>query len=85
MSADKEEYLKVYDEHHKFLGVEKRSVVSEKYLWHDQVGLWILDLENKRVLLQKRSPNKRFSPNKWGVTAGMLWRMKPLSKHYIEK
>ncbi len=70
MSADKEEYLRVYDEHHNFLGIEKRSVADENHLWHDQVGLWILDLENKRVLLQKRSPNKRFSPNMWGVTAG---------------
>ena len=26
--------------------------------------------DNKELLLQKRSPNKRFSPNKWGLCAG---------------
>ena len=70
MKPENEEYLKYYDENHNLLGIEKRSVVDKNRLWHDQVGLWILDLKNKSVLLQKRSPNKRFGANLWGLTAG---------------
>ena len=69
--ADKEELLNIYDENHNYLGKEKRSVVSEKHLFHDEIGLWVIDIENGRVLLQKRSANKLFNPNKWGLWLGM--------------
>ena len=68
--ADKDELLNIYDENHNYLGKEKRSVVSEKHLFHDEIGLWVIDIENGRVLLQKRSANKLFNPNKWGIVAG---------------
>ena len=68
--ANKVELLKYYDENHNFLGIEERSVVDKNRMWHDQAGLWILNLENNSVLLQKRSPNKRIGANLWGLTAG---------------
>ncbi|MDE6583033.1 MAG: NUDIX domain-containing protein, partial [Clostridia bacterium] len=35
-----------------------------------EVALWIIDKENKRVLLQRRSPNKKLNPNKLALCAG---------------
>lgn len=68
--ADKEELLKVYDENHNFTGkYEKRSIVHEKQLFHDEVALWIIN-SKKEVLLQKRSPNKKINPNKYALCAG---------------
>ena len=68
--ADKEELLKVYDENHNFTGkYEKRSIVHEKQLFHDEVALWIIN-SNKEVLLQKRNPNKKINPNKYALCAG---------------
>ena len=68
--ADKEEMLRIYDENHNYLGVEKRSIVHELGLWHDEICLCILDVKNNKILLQKRSKNKRLYPDKWGMTAG---------------
>lgn len=69
--ADKEELLKVYDENHHFTGMyEKRSVVHNNCLYHNEVALWIIDKENKRVLMEKRSPFKKLNPNKFALCAG---------------
>ena len=69
--ADKEELLKVFDENGKYTGgVEKRSVVHEKQLFHNEVALWILDIKNKKVLLERRSPNKKLYPNRLALCAG---------------
>ena len=68
--ADKEEMLNVYDENHNFLGVEKRSVVHNLGLWHDEICLCVLDVKNNKILLQKRNKFKRVDPDKWGMTAG---------------
>ena len=38
-------------------------------LLHWEIAVFFVN-DNKELLLQKRSPNKRFSPNKWGLCAG---------------
>ena len=69
--ADKEELLKVYDENHRFFGkYERRSRVHDNQLYHDETILWVLNPYTKQVLVQKRSPNKRFMPNRYGLCAG---------------
>lgn len=69
--ADKEELLKVLDEDGNYTGKkEKRSVVHKNKLFHNEVALWIIDKENKQVLLQRRSPYKQQSPNKLAICAG---------------
>ncbi len=69
--ADKEEMLKIYDENHKFLNrYEKRSIAHENRLYHNEVALWIINLKNKTVLLQKRSHNKKINPDKYALCAG---------------
>jgi len=71
MVSDKEELLKVYDENNEYLGYKEiRSVVHKKRLYHREVALWVVDIENNSVLLQKRSKNKITGANKLGVLAG---------------
>lgn len=69
--ADKEELLKVLDDDGNETGsFEKRSVVHETELFHNEIALWVIDAENKSVLLQRRSPNKKLNPNKLALCAG---------------
>lgn len=69
--ADKEELLKVVDENDNYTGnMEKRSIIHKEKLFHNEVALWIIDNENKKVLLQRRSPNKKQNPNKLALCAG---------------
>ena len=70
--ADKDdELLQVLDENGKSTGrFEKREIVHRNKLFHNEVALWIIDKENKKVLLQRRSPNKKQNPNKLAVCAG---------------
>ena len=70
--ADKDdELLQVLDENGKSTGrFEKREIVHSNKLFHNEVALWIIDKENKRVLLQRRSPNKKQNPNKLAICAG---------------
>lgn len=71
MVADKDEKLKVYDENNVYTGKkELRSVVHKNKWFHREVALWVIDLENNSVLLQKRSANKRIGANKLGILAG---------------
>ena len=70
--ADKDdELLRVLDENGNPTGrFEKREIVHVNKLFHNEVALWIIDKENKKVLLQRRSPNKKQNPNKLALCAG---------------
>lgn len=70
--ADKDnELLQVLDENGNSTGrFEKREIVHDNKLFHNEVALWIIDKENKKVLLQRRSPNKKQNPNKLALCAG---------------
>ena len=70
--ADKDdELLQVLDENGNPTGrFEKREIVHNNKLFHNEVALWIIDKENKKVLLQRRSPNKKQNPNKLAICAG---------------
>ena len=70
--ADKDnELLQVLDENGNPTGrFEKREIVHDNKLFHNEVALWIIDRENKKVLLQRRSPNKKQKPNKLALCAG---------------
>lgn len=69
--ADKQELLMVLDENGNSTGkLEKRSIVHDNELWHNEVALWIINPKTKEVLMQRRSPNKRINPNKLGICAG---------------
>lgn len=69
--SDKEEFLDILNDDGTPTGkIEKRSIVHKNKLFHNEVALWIIDKENKRVLLQKRSPLKKQNPNKLALCAG---------------
>lgn len=48
------EYLDIYDENGKFLGMEERGVVHSKGLWHKTVHCWLYDRDGN-VFFQRRS------------------------------
>ncbi len=69
--ADKQELLMVLDNNgNSTERLEKRSIVHDKELWHNEVALWVINPKTKEVLMQRRSPNKRINPNKLGICAG---------------
>ena len=72
MIADKDDgLLKIIDSNGKTTGkYERRAIVHSHQLFHNEVALWIIDKENKKVLLQRRSPNKKQNPNKLALCAG---------------
>jgi len=69
--ADKEEMLKVLDEDGNETGkYEKRSVVHDKEIFHREVVLWLIDKDDRQVLFQRRSHDKKAWPDKFGLVAG---------------
>ena len=50
--------------------IASRKECHEKGLWHKAIVVQIISTDNKRVLLQKRSANKRMWPNLWDVASG---------------
>ena len=64
------ELIEIVDENEDFTGqIMDKEEAHDKNLLHNEVGIFIINDDGK-VLLQKRSANKRFSPNKWGLCAG---------------
>ena len=70
--ADKDdELLEIVDENGNSTGkFEKRAIVHSSKLFHNEIALWIIDKENKQVLVQRRSKFKKQNPNKIGLCAG---------------
>ena len=69
MEADKEELLKVYSAEGTYLGLELRSKVHDKQLFHVEVAVWIIN-SNKELLLEKRSLAKKLNPGRYSLCAG---------------
>ena len=66
------EMLDVVDENNNLTGkIEDREIIHRDGLWHREVGIWIMNEEGK-LLIQKRSANKKQAPNKWCITAGHI-------------
>ena len=64
------ELLDIVDEQGNFTGqVMEREKAHDLNLLHWEIAVFFVN-DNKELLLQKRSPNKRFSPNKWAPCAG---------------
>ena len=70
--ADKDdELLEILDENGNSTGkLEKREIVHKNHLFHNEIALWIIDKDNKEVLVQRRSKNKKQNPNKLALCAG---------------
>lgn len=50
--------------------VASRDECHRKGIYHKAVVLFIISTDNKKVLLQQRSSNKKLWPNLWDITAG---------------
>ena len=64
------ELIDIVDEHGKPTGIVlDKDEAHEKNLLHNEVGVFVIN-KKREILLEKRSPNKKYSPNKWGLCAG---------------
>ncbi len=64
------ELIDIVDENGNFTGqIMDKEEAHDKNLLHNEVAVFIIN-DHKQVLLQKRSANKRFNPNKWALCAG---------------
>lgn len=64
------ELIDIVDEVGNFTGqIMEKEEAHDKNLLHNEIAVFIIN-NNNQVLLQKRSANKRFNPNKWGLCAG---------------
>lgn len=64
------ELLDIVDEKGNKTGlIVDKDLAHNQNLLHNEVGLFIFNSKNE-LLIQKRSPNKKYNPNKWGLCAG---------------
>lgn len=64
------ELIQIVDENGNFIEqIIDKEEAHDKNLLHNEVAAFIIN-DKKQVLLQKRSANKRFNPNKWALCAG---------------
>ena len=64
------EFIQIVDKNGNFTGeIMEKEEAHEKNLLHNEIAVFIIN-DRKQVLLQKRSPNKKFYPNKWALCAG---------------
>ena len=65
------EYFDVLNEHGEYTNeVASREECHKKGLWHKAVVVFIISPDNKKILLQQRSADKKLWPNLWDITAG---------------
>jgi len=68
--ADKDELVQVLDENgNETNKLEQRKVVHDNGIWHNEVSCIVIN-NNKQILLQRRSANKKQYPSCWGLFAG---------------
>ncbi len=64
------ELLDIADEYGNLTGeVMEREKAHDLNKLHWEVSIFIIN-KKKQVLLEKRAPDKRYSPNKWGLCSG---------------
>ena len=66
------ELLDIVDSNDVLTGeVLDRQIVHSTGLWHREVGVVIIN-DNNEMLLEKRAPTKKQSPNMWALCAGHI-------------
>ncbi|KAJ6235152.1 protein n-terminal and lysine n-methyltransferase efm7 [Anaeramoeba flamelloides] len=64
-----EEHLDVVNEKGEYQGeIVRRSIAHKVGKWHPVVDIWVCDLQNDKVLLQKRSETKKELPGMFDVS-----------------
>lgn len=67
-----EEYVDILDE---LTGKKTGEIITKKEAhrkgkWHSAIHIWIFSSDMKKILLQKRCPNKDLFPNMWDISVG---------------
>lgn len=67
-----EEYVDILDE---VTGEKTGEIITKKEAhkigkWHSAVHIWIISEDKKKILLQKRCPDKNLFPNMWDISVG---------------
>ena len=67
-----EEYVDILDE---LTGEKTGEIITKKEAhrngkWHSAIHIWIFSSDMKKILLQKRCPNKDLFPNMWDISVG---------------
>lgn len=66
-----EEYVDILDDSGKITGeIITKKEAHKTGKWHRSVHIWIISEDNKKILLQKRCPNKDLFPNMWDISVG---------------
>lgn len=66
------ELIQIVDKNGNFTGqIMDKEEAHDKNLLHNEVAAFVIN-DKGQVLLQKRSANKRFNPNKWALCAGYV-------------
>ena len=64
------ELIQIVDKNGNFTGeIIEKEKAHDKNLLHNEVAAFVVNKKGK-ILLQKRSANKRFDANKWAICAG---------------
>lgn len=64
------EYIDILDQNGIPTGeIKDKDDAYKLGLWHWEVHVWIVN-DKDEFLMQRRSPNKKFNPNKWAICAG---------------
>lgn len=66
-----EEIWDILDEEGNKTGRTMKKGLTPEGLYHLGADIWIINSENK-ILIQKRSPKKKNSPNVWAMTGGSV-------------
>lgn len=67
-----EEYVDILEEE---TGEKTGEIITKKEAhktgkWHSSVHIWIVSEDKKKILLQKRCPDKNLFPNMWDISVG---------------
>lgn len=67
-----EEYVDILDP---ITGEKTGEVITKKEAhrtgkWHSSIHIWIISEDKKKILLQKRCPDKNLFPNMWDISVG---------------
>ncbi|WP_315906356.1 NUDIX domain-containing protein [Priestia koreensis] len=67
----KTEFVRIFDENERPIGVKTRAEVHEKGYWHEAFHCWFVEIMNEQIYIhfQLRSAQKKDYPNLFDITA----------------
>jgi len=70
LNNGEKEWIEIVDSKGNYTGqIMEKEEAHDRNLLHNEVAVFVIN-DKRQVLLQKRSANKKFNPNKWALCAG---------------